>query len=84
MVRIKHRYLLAEIQWTKLEFTSKDLYHVTLSIYFEIIKALMDSVLINFGDFGISKVLYSLRIRYFNPNSRLVIIRCPREASDMV
>lgn len=72
MVRFKNRYPLAEVIWK--DGRADD--GLTEAI---LLGALRESLAINFGDSGVGLALQSLQVKYFNPLTNLLILRCGRE-----
>ncbi|CAD5116762.1 unnamed protein product [Dimorphilus gyrociliatus] len=78
MVRFKHRYLVAEVN-----FADGRLYDQNLNgkmIY----KCLLEALKENFGDYGYGSIKTNLRVKYVNPYTRIAKIRCKRDMKDMV
>uniref|UniRef100_G3MNN1 Ribonuclease P/MRP protein subunit POP5 n=1 Tax=Amblyomma maculatum TaxID=34609 RepID=G3MNN1_AMBMU len=77
MVRLKHRYVLVEILWKdwqdphifELPVTEKDIYAcVRKAVHFL------------HGDFGVGVTKFNLAIKFFNPHTRVFLLRTRRGA----
>ena len=78
MVRFKHRYLAGELTF---EHTS-DMYDgINGSILYHCIYQAIEYY---YGQYGISLVMNTLQIKYFNKETKLFILRCSREHHKMV
>mmetsp|Transcript_2310 Transcript_2310/g.6753 ORF Transcript_2310/g.6753 Transcript_2310/m.6753 type:complete len:142 (+) Transcript_2310:288-713(+) len=77
MVRFKNRYLLLEVLW-------KDGKVDTGIDKQEMLTALRLSMRENFGFHGLGSVLTSLQVKYFNPTTNLLILRCDRDQTRKV
>ena len=75
MVRIKHRYVVCQCRW-KDRAVAKDSF--TQSV---LVEQLRTSILNNFGDFHFGRVVSSgsLLVKYFNPLTGVLLLRCFRE-----
>uniref|UniRef100_A0A7S1X7C3 Ribonuclease P/MRP protein subunit POP5 n=1 Tax=Tetraselmis chuii TaxID=63592 RepID=A0A7S1X7C3_9CHLO len=73
MVRFKNRYLLMEMIWKdgKIDKTIDNQ---------QMLFILRDAMLENFGTHGAGSVLSSLQVKYYNPVTSLLIIRCSRDS----
>eukprot|EP00037_Helgoeca_nana_P012191 m.110369 g.110369 ORF g.110369 m.110369 type:complete len:149 (+) comp21302_c0_seq30:161-607(+) len=77
MVRLKHRYLLTEVLFSddKVDPSTK---------WGELLRAVKEGVQLAHGDFGTSCVSSSIQIKYFNPYTRIMLIRVSRDHYEMV
>eukprot|EP00250_Pteridium_aquilinum_P013562 c21422_g1_i2 orf=100-486(+) len=66
---VKNRYLVMEIFC---EGEGPALTHSAIT------NAIKDSILHNFGEFGLGSSLTSLQVKYLNPITKLCVIRCSR------
>ena len=74
MVRFKLRYYLVDIQTlTKKPHTASEIY-----------SAIKQAVFLNFGDYGLSKIMFNFRVKYYNSETNLAIVRCERDSGDML
>ena len=48
------------------------------------IREIKESIHLNFGDFGLGKISFSLNMKYLNSVSRIFILRAARDQKDMV
>ncbi|KAJ6230695.1 ribonuclease p/mrp protein subunit pop5 [Anaeramoeba flamelloides] len=71
MVRVKFRYLLGHVRWqTTTKMNSLDIsgiYHY-----------LKNSVKLNFGEYAICRLGWTLNVKQYNPLTGLFIVRCSR------
>ncbi|KAJ6250248.1 ribonuclease p/mrp protein subunit pop5 [Anaeramoeba flamelloides] len=71
MVRVKFRYLLGHVRWqTATKMNSLDIsgiYHY-----------LKNSVKLNFGEYAICRLGWTLNVKQYNPLTGLFIVRCSR------
>ncbi|XP_042479212.1 probable ribonuclease P/MRP protein subunit POP5 isoform X3 [Macadamia integrifolia] len=77
MVAFKNRYMVMEVLLDPAKDLSKD-DPITIS-QTNIVKAIKDSILVNFGECGLAASLGSLQVKYVNPITKLCIIRTSRE-----
>mmetsp|Transcript_682 Transcript_682/g.1723 ORF Transcript_682/g.1723 Transcript_682/m.1723 type:complete len:142 (-) Transcript_682:33-458(-) len=77
MVRFKNRYLLMEVIW-KDGKVDKTLDNQQMTGIFR------DAMLENFGTLGLGSVLASLQVKYYNPVTNLLLIRCSRDSVSQV
>jgi ribonuclease P/MRP protein subunit POP5 len=86
MVRIKYRYLVANILFpttsaaqatipTTLQFHSPTPSHVNIPL---LLSQLRSNISALFGDYGLGVTSSSLKMIYFSPATSTLIIRCPR------
>ncbi|KAF5831184.1 hypothetical protein DUNSADRAFT_13487 [Dunaliella salina] len=76
MVRFKNRYLLVRLNWK--DRAAEGLNELGL------VKALRDSLEVQFGDVGLGSSFQSLQVKWYSPFSRLGVVRCDREACKQV
>eukprot|EP00389_Voromonas_pontica_P003501 GDKH01005163.1.p1 GENE.GDKH01005163.1~~GDKH01005163.1.p1 ORF type:complete len:161 (-),score=5.28 GDKH01005163.1:223-705(-) len=77
MVRFKNRWLAVEV-CTERQRTLPSIDPHTF------VQAIKESLKENFGDFGLGKNSSTLKVSYFNAETRLAIIRCSRDFSSLV
>nr|ABK23912.1 unknown [Picea sitchensis] len=77
MVAHKNRYLVFEIFLDPNRESGKE-DDVVLN-QFSIMKAIHDSLLINFGEHGLASCVGYLQVKYANPITKLCIVRCLRK-----
>lgn len=78
MVRFKNRYLLVDISQSGKKGAERSLNHK------DILSALKDSLLTNFGDYGLAVALPRLHVRLSDAATGLCMIRCSRDSHQMV
>ncbi|KAL5008840.1 hypothetical protein ScPMuIL_014421 [Solemya velum] len=78
MVRVKFRYIVAEIQYQCEGETRTPIKDV------DILMSVKKAVAIAHGDYGVGCMLYSLRVSYFKPQMNIVMIRVGRRAHTLV
>ncbi|KAF6155911.1 hypothetical protein GIB67_039242, partial [Kingdonia uniflora] len=77
MVGFKNRYMVMEVFLDPSKDHSKD-DSIIISEY-NVSKAIKDSILTNYGEYGLAASLGSFKIKYVNPITKLCIIRASRE-----
>ncbi|XP_030952147.1 probable ribonuclease P/MRP protein subunit POP5 [Quercus lobata] len=77
MVEFKNRYMIVEVFLDP----NRDLagHDPIIITQFNVSKGIKDSILVNFGDFGLASSLGSFQVKYVNPITKLCIIRASRE-----
>ncbi|KAL6078490.1 Ribonuclease P/MRP protein subunit POP5 [Balamuthia mandrillaris] len=78
MVRFKNRYILVELRWREPATVDPSLDSG------KILRALRNQISNDFGDWGLGAVSQSLQVKYFNHQTNMCIIRCPRDHYQMV
>lgn len=87
MVRLKTRYLLFEVlypehagnaSYLSVRAPTKPVDHRA------VLDAIRDSVVVNFGDYGVGATQARLAVKYFSPRTLTGILRVPREHEPMV
>ena len=71
-MRFKNRYVLLEVVW-KDRKVDEGLNEAAL------LAAVRDGLQACFGDVGMAAALATLQVKYYNPWSRLAVLRCSRE-----
>lgn len=92
MVRFKNRYLLVELLPFKDEHPQKKIKldderngsELNSFSSSNVSTALRRSIEINFGSLGTALNTLALSVKYCNPNTRLLIIRCARDHEKMI
>ncbi|XP_057826587.2 probable ribonuclease P/MRP protein subunit POP5 [Cryptomeria japonica] len=82
MVVFKHRYMLFEI-FVNLDREGKGEDEVTFSEH-GITLAIKQSLEVNFGEYGLAASLNRLQVQYFNPITKLCVVRCLRREHQKV
>ena len=70
-MRLKNRYLLLELDW-KDGRVDESMQESAIQI------AIRDSIGVNFGDYGIALCGGVLQVKYYNPLTRMCMLRCAR------
>ncbi|KAM1676824.1 hypothetical protein FF1_042181 [Malus domestica] len=77
MVGFKNRYMVVEVILDpNRELVRKDPVIITS---YNVMKAIRDSILVNFGECGLASSLGSFQVKYVNDIARLCIIRASRD-----
>ncbi|KAM1127067.1 probable ribonuclease P/MRP protein subunit POP5 [Malus sylvestris] len=77
MVGFKNRYMVVEVILDpNRELVRKDPVIITS---YNVMKAIRDSILVNFGECGLASSLGSFQVKYVNDMTRLCIIRASRD-----
>ncbi|CAN1146347.1 Probable ribonuclease P/MRP protein subunit POP5 [Linum perenne] len=77
MVSFKNRYMVMEVFLDpNRDIKGNDPIIIT---QFNLLKAIKDSILLNFGECGLASSLGSLQVKYVNPITKICIIRVSRE-----
>ncbi|KAI3845934.1 hypothetical protein MKW92_050014 [Papaver armeniacum] len=82
MVGFRNRYLVMEVFLDPSKDLGKE--DPIIISQFNILKAIKDSILVNFGECGLSASLGSLQVKYVNPITKVCIIRAAREEHQKV
>ncbi|CAN1248280.1 Probable ribonuclease P/MRP protein subunit POP5 [Linum perenne] len=76
MVSFKNRYMVMEVFLDpNRDIKGNDPIIIT---QFNLLKAIKDSILLNFGECGLASSLGSLQVKYVNPITKICIIRVSR------
>ncbi|KAK8945690.1 putative ribonuclease P/MRP protein subunit POP5 [Platanthera guangdongensis] len=76
MVQFKNRYMVIEVMINGSKDSSGN-YPIIVTEY-NLLKAIKDKILLNFGECGLALSLGSLQVKYVNPSTRLCVIRTSR------
>ncbi|KAL0914114.1 hypothetical protein M5K25_017620 [Dendrobium thyrsiflorum] len=77
MVQFKNRYLVIEVLINGGKDSSGN--DPIIITEYNLLKAIKDNILLNFGECGLALSLGSLQVKYANPSTKLCIIRTSRD-----
>ncbi|PKA55745.1 putative ribonuclease P/MRP protein subunit POP5 [Apostasia shenzhenica] len=77
MVLFKNRYMVIEVAINVIKDSSGN--EPIIVTEYNLLKAIKDSILFDFGECGLALSLGSLQVKYVNPSTKLCIVRTSRE-----
>lgn len=77
MVQFKNRYMVIEVLINGSKDSSGN--DPIIVTEYNLLKAIKDKILLNFGECGLALSLGSLQVKYVNPSTKLCVIRTSRD-----